>query len=272
MSTTMLQSEALVIPLWSNGAPGSEARRNEAETRPHPWSIANIQSPSLTVYLPSPGAANGTAVVICPGGGHRELVIDEEGTKPAKFLNSLGVAAFVLKYRLANEPGSKLTVDHDTRADVYRAMRLVRSRAAEWGVDPARIGMMGFSAGGECLSMAVFGEGFGNATAADPIDRTDERPNFAAWIYPGPHGIPEAVPATAPPAFMVVASDDGLTAAVLNLATKYHAAHVPMEVHILAAGGHGFNMGDRFPKNKAVNTWPQRLADWLEDTGWLKRK
>lgn len=270
MATSPSQSAPTVIPLWPNGAPGSESRRGEAETHPHPWSIANIQNPSLTVYLPPAGKANGAAVVICPGGGHRELVIDEEGTKPAKYLNSLGVAAFVLRYRLANETGSKLTVDRDTRADTYRAMRIVRSRAAEWGVDANRIGMMGFSAGGENLSMAVFGEGAGDPAAADPIDRADERPNFAIWIYPGPHGIPESVPPTSPPAFMAVASDDGLTGAVLNLANKYHAAKAPMEVHIFAAGGHGFNMGDRFPQNKAVNTWPQRLADWLDDVGLLK--
>ena len=268
---TMVKLDQTVIPLWPQGAPGSESRRNEAETRPHPWSIANIQNPSLTVYLPSPDKANGTAVVICPGGGHRELVIDEEGTKPAKFLNTLGVAAFVLKYRLANEPGSKLTVDHDTRADVYRAMRIVRSRAAEWGVNPLRIGIMGFSAGGENVSMAVFGDGAGDPAEASPIDRANVRPDFAIWVYPGPFGMPETVPSGAPPAFMIVASDDGLTGPVLNLATKYHAAKVPMEVHIVASGGHGFNMGDRFPKNKAVNTWPQRLADWLEDTGWLKK-
>ncbi len=269
--TAFANPDPVVIPLWPNGAPGSGARRNEQETRPHPWSIANIQSPSLTVYLPPADKATGTAVVICPGGGHRELVIDEEGTKPAKFLNSLGVAAFVLKYRLANEPGSKLTVDHDTRADVYRAMRTVRTRASEWGINPRRIGMIGFSAGGENLSMAVFGEGAGDPKAADPTDRADERPDFAIWIYPGPHGVPDAVPPGAPPAFMAVASDDGLSAVVLSLATKYHAAHVPFELHIFASGGHGFNMGDRFPKNRAVNTWPQRLADWLDDTGLLNK-
>ena len=272
MATVTTETKPLVIPLWPKGAPGSESRRSERETRPHPWSIANIHNPSLTVYLPPKGKANGTAVVIAPGGGHRELVIDEEGTKPAKLLNSLGITAFVLRYRLVNEEGSKLNVDRDTRADTYRAMRLLRTRATDWGIDPTRIGMMGFSAGGEVLNMAVFGEGLGDPHAPDPVDRADERPNFGIWIYPGPFGIPATVPKTSPPGFMLVASDDGLTGVVLNLAGKYHAAKVPMEVHILASGGHGFNMGDRFPQNKAVNTWPKRLTDWLSDSGLLKRK
>ncbi len=262
----------LVLPLWTQGAPGSESRKNEAETRPHPWSIANIQNPSLTVYLPDKTKAKGVAVVICPGGGHSELVIDEEGTKPAKFFNDLGVTAIVLKYRLARERGSTLTVAKDTRADVYRAMRLVRCHAKEWGVDPSRVGMMGFSAGGECLSMAVFGDESGDPAATDPVDRLDQHPNFAIWIYPGPYGIPPVVPKTAPPGFLAVANDDGLSSLALFLAKQYNAAKAPMELHLFASGGHGFNMGDRFPKNRAIFTWPERLADWMSDGGWLTAK
>lgn len=263
------QAAPQVIPLWSNGAPGSEARREEPETRPHPWSIAHIENPSLTVYLPPLGTANGTAVVIAPGGGHTELVIDEEGAKPAKFLNSLGITAFVLKYRLFREPGSGLTFERDTRADTYRAMRLVRSRAAEWGVDPNRVGMLGFSAGGENLSLAAFGPGPGDPNAPDPVDRLDERPNFAMWVYPGPLGIPDALPAGAPPAFLLVANDDDHSKTVLDLAAKYRQAQIPIELHILSGGGHGFNMGDR-SKLSAVRHWPDRLAEWLRDQGLIK--
>jgi acetyl esterase/lipase len=258
-----------MVPLWANGAPGSEARRNEPETKPHPWSIGNIQNPSLVVYLPPKNLANGTAIVIAPGGGHSELVVDEEGTKPAKFLNGLGIAAIVLKYRLAREPGSNLTIDRDTRADGYRAMRLVRSRAAEWGIDPDKLGMLGFSAGGEVLSMVAFGPGAGDPSAPDPVDRQNERPNFAMWVYPGPLGVPDELPKDSPPAFMMVASDDDHSAVNLDLERKYRAIHVSYESHILSAGGHGFNMGDR-SKLKAVNTWPQRLADWLSDRGYIK--
>jgi len=258
-----------VIPLWPNGAPGSEARRNEPETKPHPWSIANIENPSLTVYLPPPGKANGTAIVIAPGGGHTELVVDAEGTQPAKFLNGLGITAFVLKYRLFREPGSGYTFDRDTRADTFRAMRLVRSRAAEWGIDPNRIGMLGFSAGGENLSLAAFGPGPGDPNAPDPIDRANERPNFAMYVYPGGLGIPDVIPADAPPAFLLVANDDDHSKTVLELVTKYRQAHIPIELHILGGGGHGFNMGNR-SKLKAVQNWPDRLADWLSDQGLLK--
>lgn len=162
-----------VIPLWPAGAPGSEARRGEAETKPNPWSIGNIYNPSLTIYYPPPGGGNGTAVIIAPGGGHRELVVGEEGTKPAQYLASLGVTAFVLKYRLAREEKSGLTIEKDTRADAYRAVRLVRLRAKEWNLIPDRIGMMGFSAGGEVLSMAAFGGGPGDAATPDLIERLD---------------------------------------------------------------------------------------------------
>jgi acetyl esterase/lipase len=256
-----------VIHLWPNGAPGSESRKDEAETHPHTWSIANIENPSLTVYVPPTGKANGVAVVIAPGGGHLSLGFDGEGTKPAQFFNSLGITAFVLKYRLFREPNAGLTFEKDTLADTFRAMRLVRHRAAEWGIDPKKIGMMGFSAGGENLNLAAFGPGPGDPTAADPVDREDERPNFGIWIYPGPLGLPDQLPTNSPPAFMLGAQDDGLNSFLLTLAERYRTAHLPYELHVLGSGGHGFNMGTRF-KQKVVHSWPNRLADWLFDNGW----
>lgn len=259
-----------VIPLWPGGAPGSEARVNEAETKPNPWSIGNIQNPSLTIYYPPPGGGNGTAVIIAAGGGHRELVVGEEGQKPAQFLASLGITAFVLKYRLAREEKSGLTIEKDTRADAYRAVRLIRSRAKEWGLIPDRIGMMGFSAGGEVLSMAAFGGGVGEPGAPDPVDRLDAKPSFGIWIYPGPLGIPAEVPANSPPGFVLVANDDGSANVCLDLVQKYRKAKSLIELHVLNGGGHGFNMGDR-SNLAAVKTWPQRLADWLGDRGLLKR-
>lgn len=256
--------------LWPGGAPGSESRRAEAETKPNPWSIGNIYNPSLTIHYPPPGGGNGTAVIIAPGGGHRELVFGEEGTKPAEFLSRLGVTVFVLKYRLARETGSGLTIEKDIRADAYRAVRLIRSRAKEWNLNPERIGMMGFSAGGEVLSMAAFAGGPGEATAPDPIDRLDSKPSFGIWIYPGPLGIPSEVPANSPPAFVLVANDDGSANVCLDLVQKYRKAKAPIEFHLLNGGEHGFNMGDR-SQLASVKTWPQRLADWLGDSGLLKR-
>jgi acetyl esterase/lipase len=259
-----------VINLWPNGAPGSESRKDEPVTHPHPWSIANIENPSITVFAPPAGTANGTAIIIAPGGGHTELGVEGEGTSPAKFLNSLGVTAFVLRYRLFREKNAGLTFEKDTKADTFRAIRLVRSRAAEWGVDPNRIGFLGFSAGGENLNLAAFAPSAGDAAASDPIEHEDARPNFAMWIYPGPLGIPDQIPANAPPAFLVCAQDDDHVASILLIAQKYRAAKIPYEMHVLSSGGHGFGMGDR-NKLKAVNTWPQRLADWLSDSGWLKK-
>lgn len=264
------QNDRPVIQLWPSGAPGSESRKKEAETKPNPWSVGNIYNPSLTVYQPAPGTANGTAVIIAPGGGHRELVVGEEGYKPAEFLSKQGITAFVLKYRLAREKDSGLTIDKDTRADAYRAVRLVRSRAKQWNLSPDRIGMLGFSAGGEVLSMAAFDGGPGEASASETIDRENAKPNFGIWIYSGPVGIPAEVPANSPPAFILVATDDGAANVAIDLTQKYRKAKVPVELHILSGGGHGFNMGDR-SKLTVVNTWPQRLLDWMGDRGYLKK-
>jgi acetyl esterase/lipase len=258
------------ISLWPNGAPGSEARRTEPEEAGDYW-VKNVHDPSITVYLPPKDKATGTGVVVIPGGGHRLLVITAEGQQPAEYLNSLGVAAFVLKHRLQREEGSPYTIERDAKADAYRAMRLVRSRAAGFGVDPARLGVMGFSAGGEVVGLIAFGSGDGDAQAKDAIDRVNGRPDFAIFVYPGPLAVQASVPPTAPPAFLVTASDDPCCAApTLSLLQQYRDAKVPVEAHILASGGHGFNMGQR-SKLRSVSTWPQRLADWLADRGLLAR-
>jgi acetyl esterase/lipase len=257
------------IPLWPNGAPGSEVRRHEPELAKDYW-VRNIHDPSITVFLPPKEKANGTAVVICPGGGHRELVFGAEGVEPARFLNSLGVAAFALKYRLAREAGSPYKIEDHAREDAKRAMRLVRSRAAEWNVDPHRVGMMGFSAGGEVLSMVAFGSGEGDAASADPVDRLGSRPDFAIFIYPGPLGVPGVLPSDAPPAFLLVADDDetGAAGVITTLLERYREVHVPVEAHVFARGRHAFNMGNR-SQLVSIKTWPQRMADWLADSGLL---
>lgn len=263
------EDAATIISLWTNGAPGFESRRSEPELAQDYW-VRNIHNPSLTVFLPPGDKATGAAVVICPGGGHRELVFKAEGEEPARYLNELGIAAFVLKYRLAREQGSPYSLPQHAREDGRRAMRLVRGRAAEWGIDPKRIGMMGFSAGGEVVSMVVYGSGDGDPNAPDPLDRVSCRPDFTVMIYPGPLGIPEMISSNVPPAFLLVANDDrGASGNIVRLIDEYRQAHVPMEAHIYAKGGHGFNMGNR-SKLASVKDWPQRLADWLGDSGFLK--
>jgi acetyl esterase/lipase len=257
--------------LWTNGAPGFEDRRNEPEQAQSYW-VKNIHNPSITVFLPPKEKANGAAVLIFPGGGHRELVFNAEGVEPARYLTNLGVAAFVLKYRLAREPGSPYSLQIHPRQDAQRALRLIRSRASEWNLDTNRIGVMGFSAGGEVASMLVYSPSAGDPTAADPIEREDSLANFQIVIYPGPLGIPEKVPGNAPPAFFLVANDDtSHVGAILSLEQKYHQAGRPMEVHIYEQGGHGFNLGGR-SKLKSIKDWPQRLTDWLTDNNLLTQK
>ena len=257
------------IPLWTNGAPGCESRRKEPIEAKDYW-IRNIHNPSITVYLPPKEKATGAAVLICPGGGHRLLVFQAEGVEPAEYLNSLGVAAFVLKYRLAREEGSPYSLRKHPREDAQRAMRVVRNRAPEWGIDPHRIGMMGFSAGGEVVSLATFSSTEGDYAAPLPIDRISARPDFLIMIYPGPLGIPDALPVDAPPAFLLAADDDACCATpVVKLLQAYRAAQIPVEAHLFTKGGHGFNMGYR-SSLATLKGWPQRLADWMADNNLLK--
>ena len=257
------------IPLWTNGAPGFESRRKEPIEAKDYW-IRNIHNPSITVYLPPKEKATGAAVLICPGGGHRLLVFKAEGVEPAEYLNSLGVAAFVLKYRLAREEGSPYSLRKHPREDAQRAMRVVRNRAPEWGIDPHRIGMMGFSAGGEVVLLATFSPTEGDYAAPLPIDRISARPDFLIMIYPGPLGIPDALPVDAPPAFLLAADDDACCATpVVKLLQAYRAAQIPVEAHLFTKGGHGFNMGYR-SSLATLKGWPQRLADWMADNNLLK--
>jgi acetyl esterase/lipase len=257
-----------VIPLWEKGAPGFEARRDQPEQHKD-WWYKNIHNPSLTVFLPAAGKANGTAVIVLAGGGHRELVFDPEGVEPAQYLAKLGITAFALKYRLAYEPGSSYTLEN-TAQDIRRAMRTVRARAAEWRVDPDRIGVMGWSAGGEVAALVVYPPGAGDPKSADAIERVSARPDFQILIYPGPGGIPDQIPADAPPLFLLGAADDEYVADVLfDLTRKYHAAHASIETHIYTQGKHAFNMGQR-SGYVSIRNWPQRLAEWLDDRGYTR--
>src|SRR5882724_530198 len=260
--------EAENIFLWPNGAPGFEERRNEPEAAKEYW-VRNVHNPSLTVFLPPKEKATGAAVVICPGGGHRELVYNAEGRDPAIYLSSICVAAIVLKYRLAREENSPYTLEKDVKQDALRAMRLVRSNARIWNIDTARIGIMGFSAGGEVAALIAYDADKGDPNATDPVDRLTGKPNFQILIYPGPNKIPDIIPADAPPAFLLVANDDPCCSiSVLKLLQKYRDAKVPVEAHIYAQGNHAFNMGYRSTLN-SIKTWPQRMADWLADNNIL---
>ena len=262
------QSQPMVIPLWKNGAPGFENRKDIPEMAKDYW-VRNINNPSVTVFLPSKEKANGCAVIVAPGGGFRELVFDAEGKQAAEFFNSIGVATFVLKYRLPGEENSPYTPEN-VQQDAYRAIRLVRSRATEFNINPNRIGMLGFSAGGAVVMMVAFEKGDGDPKATDAIDRENGRPDFQMMVYPGGKA-PEKITDDAPPAFLICANDDeyGCDEVTMDLLQKFRSANVPVEAIFLSKGKHAFNMGNR-SSLKTVNTWPQRMADWMEDSGYLK--
>lgn len=255
------------IPIWPHGAPGSEARRNEAEVVENTY-VHNVHNPSVTVFRADPAHANGVGIVVMPGGGGRMLVFQNEGVNPARALNRFGVTAFVLKYRLAREPGSPYTIERDAVADAARAVRWVRVHAAEYGVDPHRIGLMGFSAGGELVALEA-DNALPPALHPDAVDRESARPDFQVLIYPGPLGIPATAAAGAPPAFLAAGTLDQCCAATaLTLYQQLRDAHVSTELHLFADTDHGFNVA-MHSERLSLQHWPDRLYDWLSDGGWL---
>jgi acetyl esterase/lipase len=259
------QSDSLVIPLWKNGAPGFENLKDQPEVAKD-YYVKNINNPSITVYFPPAELANGTTVLICPGGGFRLLVYKSEGVDPAKFLNKLGITAIILKYRLPREPNSPYSLDKQPAEDAHRAMRLVRSYATAWKIDTARLGMLGFSAGGEVVDAIAFSPGIGNPTAPDPVDRLNGKPNFIMQVYPGPLFVPDAVPTDAPPAFLIAANNDTCcSVSVMRLLEDYRKSKVSVEAHIMAHGDHAFNMGYR-STFQSLKTWPQLMVNWLLDS------
>jgi len=257
----------------AHGAPGSEGETaaEVLESAPNstlPKRFTVVHYPSVYVFLAPKEQANGMAVVVAPGGGHSQLVIDKEGWEIAEWLNRNGIAAFVLKYRLARAPGSHYTVDREALADAARAVRTVRSRAAEWGVDPARIGFMGFSAGGELAALIETRFDSGSADAVDPVERASSRP-----ILPRPFIRDSSL---ARSSYQRRAAD---------VSDVYRRGSVPRGHHgqlISGFGKAGCAGGDAYLCQRrawrrnaalafAVATWPDRLRDWMVDRKLLKQ-
>jgi acetyl esterase/lipase len=267
------------IYLWPNGAPGSEDRKDEKEVRTEKangeYTIKNVHNPSLTVFLPPKEKATGTAVIIAPGGGHREMWIVHEGINEAKYLNEHGIACFVLKYRLAREPNSKYKLPDTPTQDGQRAMRLVRSRADEWGLKLDRIGLMGFSAGGELVALVSAADGKGNSESDDPVERQSAHPDFQALIYSGPLGIRDqkiTKEMNFPPTFIAVGDDDGNKFETM-LAKHYLAlkdAGVSAELHIYAKAAHGFGLRES-NANLPSNAWIQSFVEFLQTENLSKK-
>jgi acetyl esterase/lipase len=262
----------VIVPLWKDGAPGTEGHREEAE-RPVPdlpGRVTNINNPSLTVYLPPSNQATGAAIVVAPGGGHEYLAIENEGYQVGKWLAEHGIAGLVLKYRCYKEKSSPYRRE-DAISDGKRAMRIARSHVNEWHIRPDRIGFLGFSAGGDLtLAVAQNSDG-GSPEAVDPIDRFSSRPDFQVPVYPG--GLDRAAAETAhdtPPTLLICAEDDhdNIAAEMPNLYLALRKAEVPVEMHVFGSGGHGFGMR---PGVLAVNHWPDRLYEWMHDRGLLNK-
>jgi endo-1,4-beta-xylanase len=263
--------EPQVIPLWAGDAPGSEGQTAPEKIRVTPDGehvFSSIHHPSLTMFLPAADKATGAAVVICPGGGHRELWMDHEGYNVARWLAAHGIAAFILKYRLAQDEGSTYQVSVHSLADAQRAIRLVRSRAKEWGVDPARVGIIGFSAGGELAALAGMRFGGPAPKDGDAVDKLDARPAFQALMYPGN---PDAIlPARdSPPAFLACGYDDKaeISQGLARVYLRFKQVNVPAELHIFTGAGHGF--GVRETNHFPAGAWPDRFREWLADRGFL---
>jgi acetyl esterase/lipase len=265
------------VLLWPGGAPGA------AGTAPE-------DQPKLTLYLAPAGHANGAAVVVCPGGSYRTLASDHEGKQVAEWLNSLGVSAFVLQYRVG--PRYRHPAPSE---DARRAMRLVRARASEWGVDPARVGILGFSAGGHLASTTGTRFDPGQPGASDPVDRMGSRPDFMILAYPvislvapfahagsrrnllgdapAPVLLQEVsnearVTQQTPPTFLFHTADDQTVPVENSLAfaTALHAAGVPVELHVFPKGAHGVGLA---PQDPVLSQWPRLCAAWMKAMGFL---
>ena len=284
------------IKLWPQGAPGSEGITAAEVSKPSnnpkysglPGNFTVTHYPSIYVFLPPKEKATGAAMVVAPGGGHTQLVIDKEGWEIADWLNSQGIAAFVLKYRLARAPGSKYTLPNEVYADAARSVRLVRSRAREWGLDTARIGFIGFSAGGEVTGMIETRFDAGKPDAEDRVERVSSRPDFSVLVYPAyrpgsapprPGAAPPPansaplfpIPANAPPVFMVCADDDrSHVEATAKFYLELEANRISTEMHIYAYGEHGFALRPTKKPGAPVESWPDRLKDWLAERNLSK--
>ena len=272
-------ADLVSLKLWPGGAPEKPGVHVEAETLIPPKNdkdvvrVTNVSEPTITVYRPE--KANGTAVVVCPGGGYSILAIEHEGSQVCEWLNSLGVTAVLLKYRV---PVRDKTPGYEPLQDAQRAIGLVRKHAAEWGINPGRVGILGFSAGGHLAVMAALHPNERTYTQDPAFDVEDATPNFLIPVYPAYLVAAEdtftllptvKVTEKSPPVCLIHAHDDkGRTSpsgsALLYL--EYKKLGLPAELHVNTKGGHGFGMRK---SDNPVSHWPQRVGEWLDSMGLL---
>jgi acetyl esterase/lipase len=269
----------LVLNIWPGNPPGETKpiAQEKITTTKTVKGITNVSKPTLTIFRPAKDKDTGAAVIVCPGGGYNMLAWDLEGEEVAAWLNSIGVTGIVLKYRVPRRPGQDAKKPPiGPLQDAQRALSLVRSKAKEWKIDPHRIGILGFSAGGHLAAAAATHFDKRAYEPMDDIDKIDCRPDFAVLIYPGYLAEKEAdklnpdirVRKECPPMFFAHANNDPVTpenSVRMYLALK--RAGVPAELHIYATGGHGFGLR---PSEKPCSTWPKSCEAWMRSQGLLK--
>jgi len=273
------------IPLWPGTVPGAvRTLPPEADTTTATSDLVagrrvirlgNVSSPTISIYRPDPAKDTGASVVVCPGGGYYILAMDLEGTEVCEWLNSIGVTGVLLKYRVPKGEEKKPLAPLQ---DAQRGLGLVRYRAKELGLDPNRIGVLGFSAGGHLAAYLSNNHQTRSYPLVDEVDRTSCRPDFCILIYPAylterekNDAISPELPVSAtttPPTFIALTEDDGVrveTGLFYYLALKN--AKIPVEMHLYPNGGHGYGLRRT---EALVTTWPDRVAEWMKASGWLK--
>ena len=266
----------LTIDVWPGQAPGEKGdigpEKVLEDTSKNPVKrITNVTKPTLTIFQPAAEKNTGTAVVIAPGGGYHILAWDLEGEEVAAWLNSIGVTGIILKYRVPRRPGSPQDAPpKEALMDAQRSLSLVRHRAKEWGINPQRIGILGFSAGGHLTAWTATNFDRRAYQPLDEVDRVSCRPDFAVLIYPAylqvknKENLAPEIRASkeSPPMFFAHAGDDGVRAEnSIALCLALRKAGVPAELHLYTTGGHGFGLR---PTGKPCASWPQRCAEWLK--------
>ena len=278
-------AEVTVIELWPNGAPGEKGDLGEEKdtTKPSDNLVAgkslirlgNVSKPTISIYRPAAVKDTGAAVLVCPGGGYNILAMDLEGTEVCEWLNSIGVTGVLLKYRVPNREG--LERHAAPLQDAQRAMGLIRQNASAWKLDPKRIGVLGFSAGGHLAAAASCNYERRTYPTVDDADAQSCRPDFAVLVYPAyltvktnADRVAPELPITTntPPTFITISTDDPVrveNAMFYSIALK--EAKVPVELHVYAQGGHGYGLRRT---DQPVTTWPDRVTDWMKSRGLLK--
>jgi acetyl esterase/lipase len=268
INTAISAQQQKAIHVWPGSVPGETAAKHAAAVTAdgsnNVTRLTDVTDPVLEVFPAPAGKGNGAAVIICPGGGYSILAINLEGYEIAAWLNKLGYTAFVLQYRVPQKEAGALQ-------DAQRAIRIVRSRAAEWGLQPGKIGMMGFSAGGSLTARASTEYNVNTYTAIDKADALSARPDFGILVYPayldkGANKTltPELkVDAKTPPMFLFATADDPYSNSALVMAGALRDAKVPVEQHLYPKGGHGYGLRSG---NPAGETWPSLLEKWLATT------